>query len=962
MARSPEAPGKRWRVVPAVVLFCLLCLQYATSCLPKECDANNNCNHCPCDKDEDCQVFTKESGLKMHFPPQCDTVQRKCLNVFRGGCLDKSKFKVLDKLRACFPPRVPGKANPNIKQCSSEKADTSEGNCRACIGDNDHQCTDDTGSSIYQNNSVNMLPQNWQSAQVLGSVAQILMVEILKYPAKYILKYAREEEDGWKRATVSKGFYEDYMAKPLYLHAGVAYDLESIRKCFDLDKSRANECVDVMMEVWDTLNAVVGKKVDKATGLPLSRAFPSHVTGEIGLMVPKWVLDQHPELASYRGYRERYRARNAQLFKRPVRWAEYCDEFYSSNNQKWLCPVPNHLNGEKEQYYVKNHSLVLYGGYFAANGLHNCTKNPKTCRGTTCILDYCDWSTYSKMIFHLNNIKMGFDGGNGTKRGGIDLQDTERVYEAAVENDEAIMIWHWVPELLFYQSKTVKNGKYELVKVRFPPPSGRCGIARGDAFEKLCVIEKNKTLMDSPLYKDANCDWASDNLDKVVTTRLQLDGKGLDKAVYNKPSVPTPVYNFLQNLKIDNRFLDKFFSRFLELKGGVVDGTKAAQVEQYLVNHAVCEIINDEEFNSILTDWMHFLPSKYVCPIVVRFKTRVDAVVHLYLAFQVLSLTMMVFCIFAAIWVWLNKEKKQIKKTQPKYTLVILAGAALEYLHIFFLLTEPSMEDEASGKAHCIASRFCHHLGIFMTLVPLFAILNAVNHLLSTKSLRSFDPKRGKKEAHNMLRNTILLITFVTIYLIVWTVVEQNTQGPRKIYSSRNDLFYEQARCTGYNLEEDRAYGGAILAIAEYGLLLWGAFLSIQNRKVKKEFRSSTSVGLSINNAVMSLVIPCLLSLEAIQIDNDPAIIDLWGGMALWWIFTVLLVFYYFPKLAETVSESIGSVVNGVCKRIPVPKVFLLSTSSESTTEVSEVEIPVVEVRNPVYLRKSVPDANISIN
>ena len=49
----------------------------------------------------------------------------------------------------------------------------------------------------------------------------------------------------------------------------------------------------------------------------------------------------------------------------------------------------------------------------------------------------CGWSEYSKIMFHGNNISIGYKGQNNSTRGGYELKHIEQILYASAENDEA---------------------------------------------------------------------------------------------------------------------------------------------------------------------------------------------------------------------------------------------------------------------------------------------------------------------------------------------------------------------------------------------------------------------------------------------------------------------------------------------------------------------------------------------
>jgi len=158
-------------------------------------------------------------------------------------------------------------------------------------------------------------------------------------------------------------------------------------------------------------------------------------------------------------------------------------------------------------------------------------------------------------------------------------------------------------------------------------------------------------------------------------------------------------------------------------------------------------------------------------------------------------------------------------------------------------------------------------------------------------------------------------------------------------------------------------------------LLLYGVKLAMANRNVHvKKFNSSKAIAFALYNIMFSQAIPLLLKLEIIRFEGDGSSIDLFFGMALWWSTTVLVIFYYFPKVAK--------VVNSSCKKInkSIPSTDSMirklrsqrfttnssinSESEDTTNNSQETNISHTEVSNPAFnleLTKKNPSKKDSI-
>ena len=992
---------------------------YTSACLPTEKD-----NVCPCNKDEDCQIFTGiNTKFKMTYKPECGE-NRKCINTFsKYGCLSGYSFEKamieymkdlefksrLEKAKEGLPLKLEDLENRN---CNDKEHNRK---CRVCLpGDFDTQhCTNYTSVSIYKNYTLKILSQNWLSTQLIGQLAQIFAVEILKLPTIFVFdnkNYKKKsdaksnyygDEPNAKNPNIihSKGFYEDYLDKPMYgRDNNQAYNLGSIAMCNDAKNSRNNNCGDAMMEVWRTLDQQITADITNLRPMPLG------ITGQIGLYIPRYLVDMYPDLASYRGFTEKYRKRNAKIFKYPITWNDYCVNYYNSSsnsssvdNVERICPIPaKYMKDYKDDYYKRNDkNEIVYGGYFVADDDI----------GYLTTIDLCGWSEYSKIMFHGNNISIGYKGRNNSTRGGYTLKHIDQILSASAENDEAFFMWWWKPDVLPFEVKLNKES-HEMIRVAFPPSTSNCREQQGKIsahkvngeIKGVCYVEKNKTIIDTK-YKDSSCDYNADPLDKVISNLLIREGKNLAGALYYDDNVSKPSYDFLKHFMINDELLEEIIVKFLKMKKEVLDSGKPIKsVEQYLINQAVCEFArikmdtyledgkekkeSARNVLSMMQGWIKGVNEKYLAPNVEAFYDRTDFIRYLFLIFQILAILGIVFCIALATLVWKNrKTNKEIKRNQPLYTMVILSGCILIYIHVLLLMTEPSHDSKSKtpGTIHCIASRFCLHLGIVVALVPLFVILGTITKLLIASS-RRMSKHRGSREARYMVYKTVIGLSFTMIYCIVWTIVEwDNSSEPQLKFSTLDvdgkKIFIYRAHCEVYTGPNETDRFKTIITCLEAFLLLYGVKLAMANRNVHiKEFNSSKPVAFSLYNIMFSQAIPLLLSLQFIRFEGDGSSIDLFFGMALWWSTTVLVIFYYFPKVAKVVNSSCKKInrsipsTNAMIRSLRTAnssRASSINSESEDTTNNSqETNISHIEVSNPAFnleLTKKNPSKKDSI-
>ena len=128
---------------------------------------------------------------------------------------------------------------------------------------------------------------------------------------------------------------------------------------------------------------------------------------------------------------------------------------------------------------------------------------------------------------------------------------------------------------------------------------------------------------------------------------------------------------------------------------------------------------------------------------------------------------------------------------------------------------------------------------------------------------------------------------------------------------------------------------------------------------------------------MFSQAIPLLLSLQFIRFEGDGSSIDLFFGMALWWSTTVLVIFYYFPKVAKVVNSSCKKInknipsTDSMIRKLRSQRSFQNTTNSsinseseDTTNNSQETNISRTEVSNPVFkleLTKKNPSKKDSI-
>jgi hypothetical protein len=307
---------------------------------------------------------------------------------------------------------------------------------------------------------IRMGAKNWESANFVSWILQILFSEVLEIPTSI--------ESGF--ANVNLNFYEkssSFDTGSVVSSADMAeLTLASlVGDCIEVtninDPEHYQSCAHVYPEIWPT-DYPVGYQAD---GMEPSRDLG--LLGENAMFIPLFAVEQDPTLVSYVGLRgEVNRRKVAETFKRPTRWGQYCKEVSLTNcSDPDLIAQRAPLTEDEEASFFQQGT---FNGHFRHTEESNCDKYPTSCTGH--YVDFqCGWASYAKpQAYHLN-IAFSFEG--PAPNGGYSYIESVQIWSAANATKSPVALTWWAPEPIL---ESYMGTDAEFTRVLFPTPTQEC--------------------------------------------------------------------------------------------------------------------------------------------------------------------------------------------------------------------------------------------------------------------------------------------------------------------------------------------------------------------------------------------------------------------------------------------------------------------------------------------------------
>jgi 7 transmembrane sweet-taste receptor of 3 GCPR len=640
-------------------------------------------------------------------------------------------------------------------------------------------------SSPLDYRELRIFAANWETATFQAWLVQILLSEILDVPVTI-------------ETSLSTGNLNFYDKNNAFEYGSIAFwtgfeTAAAVKDCRLLQQSgnpsEYQPCHHFHPELWysdpavesDIKNGVDQKAVDLPTSLGAT-AFNS-------IFVTRFSVDKDPTLSSYIGLQgEKNRQKLAETFLRPTTWEYYCTKISSSN-----CTAPDSVaqrppasDSEAQRMFVQD----LFTGHFRSTEENDCSGD----RNSTCtghIGDYpCGWNSYIyPQTYHLDIALKS--NGEQSKTGAYEYQQLYDMWMAANATKNNLMMRWWSPDPLYQR---FLGTDAEMFKVAMPTPSLQCLANRISVFDR---CKDNATLLELVGDSMGVCDDQRQILRKLVSTAAKDD-----PLTTPEPFLSPGYQSFQLYTMSDLQLLDLLLY--------------AAKFET--PREAVCHWFVDN-----LKEMQQFIPPTY--PRSLMLLNNYDP---LMVAALVLGVVAILVVLGMTGMVAYMRNKPAILLAQVEFLSMILFGSLL------IAVAGIASANRHTGQV-CVAKLWLANVGNTLVFVPLIIKVQAINKLMQ----QSRRMKRVKLSKASLFKTVFAIFFLMIVYLTVWSIVdppsetaEYETTGTithdeRTIYSGRT--------CCRSNFHAFyfANFGWQIL------LLLWAAFLALQNRRAAKRFNET---------------------------------------------------------------------------------------------------------------------------
>ena len=507
-------------------------------------------------------------------------------------------------------------------------------------------------------------------------------------------------------------------------------DCRAIEQPQNVNSTNYLSCAHVIPEVWTARSAQVREYIrDGILDPPIALG----ALGIEGWFIPKFTAEQVPSLTSWLGLAgEQNRQKLAQTFKRPTTWLDYCSMISPDN-----CTTPDAFAQRPPEYEWEEESLFVdgqYTGYFLATERNDCSTSNNTqnnCTGH--IGDYpCGWGGSLQATAHWLNIALESNG-KQPHSGGYTYGQLGQMWRAANATREHVAMMWVVPDPVYEE---FLGTDFEFVKVTLPAPSQTC-LEHKINPEHRCVEDPALRLGTSVL---GVCDETARPLYKLILSRLHevTQGESIPDAIKN------PASTVLSQFSLTELQINELFRYWLSNPDEP--------------REAICEWVVDN-----LDDLQQYIPQSY--PRTLQQNASQTSLV-LSLVCTVLGGLATLLVVITGYLVYRHRNKRALRYAQVEFLYLLLLGSAM--VSIGAILTGL----QSPSNASCITQIWLVSFGYTLVLVPLLVKVAAINRLMqAARRMRRVKLHRGS------LHGGVMVISLlVTIYLIVWTVVDP----PRK--------------------------------------------------------------------------------------------------------------------------------------------------------------------------------------
>lgn len=565
---------------------------------------------------------------------------------------------------------------------------------------------------------------NWESANFVAWILQILLSEVLDVPTSM---EAGHPDIKTNLYDVNSRFdFQKAQTDYYYNEINVANRVKDCALVTDTDDPNDYEaCFHFVPEAWTSDNS----RITNHDGLDLVSDLK--LLGENSIFIPKFAAERDPALVSYLGLQgEKNRRRVAETFKRPTRWKQYCDEI-SLDNCAMEDGVAKRAPATKEEenmFFMEG----VYTGHFRKTEKADCDRYQHGCTGV--FINYpCGWTTHVGQIAHHLNIAWDFEGSQ--LNGGYSYNEIVEIWEAGNATKEAVAMMWWTPTPMY---EKFLGTDAEFTRVLFQPATQECVDARSN-YDSLC--EDNSGIADGEVYGDAvgACDYFP-----LVTQKLF--SKALDEITSNedvKVEFWSPAAHLLRSFQIDNRQIDKIYDSW---------GNRGTDYLNYYARDATCQWVVDN-FDMLLD----YIPTSH--PRVVVEVNKADTA----LARAALGLAICAVSLVAGsiIMTYQRRKTKPIYQMQVEFLAPFLVG--LLSIAVGTMLLALPLSDEK-----CQAFAWLANLGFALQFTPLLVRIAAINKLATEGK----QMQRVRLKRKIMVTYLAVTLTLVLTFTLVWQLVD----------------------------------------------------------------------------------------------------------------------------------------------------------------------------------------------
>ncbi|KAL7534384.1 hypothetical protein ACHAXR_005838 [Thalassiosira sp. AJA248-18] len=212
-------------------------------------------------------------------------------------------------------------------------------------------------------------------------------------------------------------------------------------------------------------------------------------------------------------------------------------------------------------------------------------------------------------------------------------------------------------------------------------------------------------------------------------------------------------------------------------------------------------------------------------------------------------------CIICAIWIYWERNTKQVKAWQPFFLNIVLLGCLISSSSIITLVQQ-SDTDEAVHA--CAVFPWLYSIGFSMTFGALYAKIFRVYMLFQAAAVT----RRITVTKLDTLKWVCLIMCVDIIICTVWTVVDP-MEWTRSIVAT--DIFGEPLESVGYCTSSSWKIFASLIACWHLALLFRACFLCYQTRHISTSFAESNylAVAMISHLQIFAISIPILVIVGA---------------------------------------------------------------------------------------------------